>query len=281
MIGRPVVRRLTADGLVIRAMSRDVERASRLLPSGCEIVRGDLRDLPSVEAAMRDCQAVYLNLAAPMRLRPPKWEPERDGTQAAIAAARRAGVMRIVRVSALGVDDAADEWWAASHKSQADHAVMESGLDGIILRPTWMMESLATFVLGGAIMRPNLRGAPLRWLAGDDLGRIASWALRAEFSQNRIVYAQGPERIEFLEAIRRFAAAMPKRLRLVPVPITPLRLMALISGKANYLVKLIDMTERHFARLDETPLEPDAPAATMRIEDYVAYVQRTADVPRK
>jgi uncharacterized protein YbjT (DUF2867 family) len=52
MLGQPVVRRLLADGYQVRVLSRSPERARAVLGEGCELVGGDVDDLPSLEAAL-------------------------------------------------------------------------------------------------------------------------------------------------------------------------------------------------------------------------------------
>lgn len=282
MLGRPVVRRLVAEGFRVRALVRDVGRARRMLPVDCEVHQGNLFEPASLAAEMRSVDAVHLNLAAPMRTSAPSWEPELHGTRAALQAARAADVRHLLRISALGVDDAAPQWWAARHKAEADRAVVESGLPYTILRPTWFMESIPTMMFGSTILRlPLPDDARLRWLAGDDFARQVAAAISDRSAMNAIVVSQGPELLSFNEALARFRRAWPGRLVTLPVPAPMLRLMSHLSGKAHYLWHLLEMTQRHFARLDRAPAPTPLPAAIMTIEDYVKYVKQTSDRPRK
>ena len=278
MLGRPVARRLVTDGFHVRAMVREVDRARRLLPSDCELVTGDLRDAASLEPAMRGMDAVYINLAAPMKARPPNWEPELHGTQAIIEAAKRTSVKRVLRISAMGVDDAANQWWAADHKARADAGLMGSGLAWTILRPTWLMESLATMVLGRFLLTISLPGS-LRWLAGDDLARQLAAALRSGAAIDKVYHPQGPELLTLRQASARFAAT--SGLRMLCLPMWPMRLGSMVNGRAAYLTALLKMTVNHFSRIDQRLLPTDLPSARMRIEDYVRYMRESGDRPRK
>jgi uncharacterized protein YbjT (DUF2867 family) len=279
MLGRPVARRLLADGLEVRAMVRDVARARKALPSGCEFVRGDLRDAAVLDMAFRGMDAVYLNLAAPMKSRAPKYEPELHGTQAAIDAARRAGVKRMLRISAMGVDEAAASWWAADHKARADRALIDRGLVWTIFRPTWLTESLATMVFGRVLMLFDI-AAPLRWLAGDDLARQVSASVQSSLAVNTITYPQGPELVTMRDAGKRFAVAWGG-LRVLRFPLWPLEFGAMVNGRAAYLHRLLRMTVEHFTRIDQQEIPTMLPAATMTIEDYVTYMRESGDRPRK
>jgi uncharacterized protein YbjT (DUF2867 family) len=283
MLGRPVVRRLLEDGLSVRVIARDVARAKALLANACEIVRGDVRDDARLLDALEGCDAVYINLSEPMTSRPPAWDIEMEGTRATVAACRASGVRRVMRLSAMGVDDAAAQWWAARSKRDADRSLMESDLDWTVFRPTWLMESLCTLRAAGRVMLcPDLPRSPLRWLAGDDLGRMVSAALRSDRAIGQVYQPQGRESLTIAQALRRFVAAWRKqRLRIVPTPLWSMRLGARFSGKAHYLVSLMDMTRDHFARIDREAVASDLPLATMTIEDYAGYVERTGDWPRK
>jgi uncharacterized protein YbjT (DUF2867 family) len=278
MLGRPVARRLISEGFRVRAMVRDVDRARQLLPPDCELVKGDLRDAESLDAAMRGVNSVHINLSPPMRSRPPEWDPELHGTQAIIDAARSSGVKRLVRISAMGVDEASSEWWVADHKARADRALMDSGIAYTIVRPTWLMESLATMTLGRRVMWFNLPGS-LRWLAGDDLARQVAAALGSDESANRIYHPQGPELLTLRDAAARFAAACG--IKTLRVPMWPIRTGALFNGRMSYLNSLMEMTVRHFSRIDQQAITTDLPAATMTVEGYAQYMKETGDRPKK
>ena len=119
MLGRPVVRSLVEAGLRVRALVRDAARAVHLLPEGVELVWGDVRKPETVESAMGGADAVYLSLNTPFA-RKATFDPDRDGTAVAVEAAQRVGVGHVLRLSALGVPDGSDEWWAIDRKRSAD-----------------------------------------------------------------------------------------------------------------------------------------------------------------
>jgi uncharacterized protein YbjT (DUF2867 family) len=285
MLGRPVVRRLIEDGFSVRAMVRDIARAKVLLPAACEFAQGDVRDDARLLDALDACDAAYINLAEPMLRRRPAWDVEVEGSRAVIAACRSSGVRRIIRVSAMGVDDASAEknpWWAAVSKRDADRAVLDSDLDWTIFRPTWFMESLCTLRVAGRFMLcPDLPRSPLRWIAGDDYARQVAAALRSVAAIHKVYQPQGPELLTIAQASRRLRNAWTRRLRIVPMPTFLMRLATPFSPAAHYLVSLLDMTRDHFSRIDRESIATDLPAATMTIEDYARYIERTGDWPTK
>lgn len=102
-LGWHVARKLLERGARVRALVRDPSRVREL--EGVEIVRGDLRDADSLERAVAGCGAVF-HVAADYRL----WTRDPDamfrsnveGTRNLLAAARRAGVERVVYTSTVG-----------------------------------------------------------------------------------------------------------------------------------------------------------------------------------
>ncbi|WP_067663777.1 NAD(P)H-binding protein [Nocardia miyunensis] len=124
-IGGAVVRQLAGRGERVRAFTRNPQAAR--MPDEVEVVRGDYTDPPSVAAAMAGARAVFLvNVPAPGR-------PDTDA--ALVAAARSAGVSRLVKLSAIGTGDPALRDFANWHVP-GERAVRESGTTWTILRPS-------------------------------------------------------------------------------------------------------------------------------------------------
>jgi NADH dehydrogenase len=102
------------------------------------LVEGDLLDGPTLEAGMHGCTSV-IHLVGIIREKPRQGvtfdRVHREGTIAVVEAARRAGVRRLVHMSALGTrPDAISNYHRTKH--QAEQAVQTSGLDWTIIRPS-------------------------------------------------------------------------------------------------------------------------------------------------
>ena len=105
-VGGATARALLARGDEVRALVRDPARAAELLPSGVELVAGDVTDPPSVAAAVAGCDLVF-NAAG----LPEQWVRDEGifdrvnarGTENVIRAARDAGVRRAVHTSTIDV----------------------------------------------------------------------------------------------------------------------------------------------------------------------------------
>jgi nucleoside-diphosphate-sugar epimerase len=99
-IGARLIERLARDGWSIRALARSDAAAARVREAAADPVRGDLADRAALERGARGADVVF-HAAAKVQ----DWGDWRDfrrinvdGTKAVLAAARAAGVRRVVHV---------------------------------------------------------------------------------------------------------------------------------------------------------------------------------------
>lgn len=97
-IGRPLVRRLVAEGCAVKALVRGPSDVGELPPPAIEVVRGDIRNRADVSRAIDGCELAF-HLAVDRSSR----EAIVDGAANIADAAARAGVPRIVFTSSTGI----------------------------------------------------------------------------------------------------------------------------------------------------------------------------------
>jgi len=104
-VGGHLIRRLLSDGWRVRALGRSAEARAGVQALGAEPVAGDLTDRAALTRAMDGVEVVF-HVAAHFKL----WGPMSlfrrinvDGTRNVVEAAERAGVRRVVYVSAAAV----------------------------------------------------------------------------------------------------------------------------------------------------------------------------------
>jgi dihydroflavonol-4-reductase len=105
-VGGAVARALLERGDQVRALVRDPGRAGGLLPSAVELVRGDVTDAASVEAAVAGCELVFNAMGLPEQWLADESTFDRVnavGTETVVRAARQAGVGRVVHTSTFDV----------------------------------------------------------------------------------------------------------------------------------------------------------------------------------
>ncbi|MES2937886.1 MAG: NAD-dependent epimerase/dehydratase family protein [Pseudomonadota bacterium] len=103
-LGGHLIEALARHGVPVRALARSQDSAARVRARGAEPALGDLDDVSVLRAAMRGCGTVFHAAAwLPDHDRDRAWRVNVRGTANILAAARAAGVRRVVYVSGTGV----------------------------------------------------------------------------------------------------------------------------------------------------------------------------------
>jgi uncharacterized protein YbjT (DUF2867 family) len=179
----------------VRVMARDPQgRAARSLASaGAEVVRGDLDDPASLDAAMAGVRGLFSVLKPDAA----GGDLERSQGVALVEAAARAGVRQIVHSSVCqgGTHESFPKWneayWSVSywtHKWEVEQAVRAAGFEHwTILRPSFIMTNLThgraqvlfPQLREGRLVSPVLPGVPVQMIAPEDIGAFALAAFQA------------------------------------------------------------------------------------------------------
>ncbi|MGB3672787.1 MAG: SDR family oxidoreductase [Phormidesmis sp.] len=138
--GQRIVERLLAEGIEVKALVRDREKAIAQLPAGIEIVVGDVLDPDSLTAAVADCQVLLsatgatpsLDITGPYKV-------DYEGNKNLIDAAKLAQIDQFVMVSSLCVSKLLHPlnlfWGILYWKQQAEDYLKRSGVPYTIVRP--------------------------------------------------------------------------------------------------------------------------------------------------
>ncbi|OIJ84943.1 NAD(P)-dependent oxidoreductase [Streptomyces sp. MUSC 14] len=201
--GSEVVLQLAARGEKVRALTRDPARAR--VPAGVETVRGDFTDPDSLAVAMAGMTAAYL-------VSPPGPGAAHDA--ALVAAARAAGVRRLVKLSAIGTDEPEAGPSSAWH-GEGERAVRESGAEWTVLRPS----SFASNTLAWA--EAVRRGEPVPNMSANgasgvidprDIAEVAVRALLDAGHAGRTYTLTGPEAISVPDQVAVLAEVLGRPL---------------------------------------------------------------------
>jgi uncharacterized protein YbjT (DUF2867 family) len=149
-VARHLTRLLVARGHRVRALVRNPDHVADVEADGAEAVVCDLEDGSSdLEAALTGTDAVVFAAGAgPGSGAARKHTVDRDGVTRTVAAAERAGVGRLVVVSAMGTDDPPtdDEVFSVylRAKAEADRIALASGLEVTVVRPGGLTDDEGT-----------------------------------------------------------------------------------------------------------------------------------------
>lgn len=238
-VGPHVVHALRARELPVRALVREPARASRLAAWGVETVRGDVADPASLARAAAGVEVVVHLVAI---IRGSRADFERvmaQGTRNLVAAARDAGVRRIVLASALGLEERTKDavpYYAA--KWEMERAVKESGLEHAIFRPSFVFARdggvLPTFVRLARlapvtpIVGPGSQRLQPIWI--DDLAEYFARAV-AEPVAGRTFELGGPDAVTWNEFWERLKRTLGVRRPSLHVPFAAMRVQAALTER--------------------------------------------------
>jgi uncharacterized protein YbjT (DUF2867 family) len=215
-VGSNVVRLLAERDIPVRAMTRNPSR----VPDGLG-VPADFTDPASLDAALDGASALLL--VAP----PGSTQPAHD--RALVDAARRAGVPRLVKLSAIGADlPRLGDWHAPG-----EEAVRASGAEWTILRPT-------TFATNMLFWAAGIRdGAPVPNPFGDgrqgvvdpgDIAAVAVAALTDGVHTGQTYTLTGPDLLSLPEQVEIIGKALGRAVSTVELSVDQWREQMLASG---------------------------------------------------
>lgn len=177
-VGRTLVRQLAEAGEKVVAVSRGITPAD--VPAGVDAIAADLADPATLGAAFAGADAVFLLVAG-------------DDPDGVVAAAKDAGVRRLVLLSSQGAGTRPD---AYAHAVSFERAVAGSGLEWVILRSGGMASNV--FAWAQPIREHRSAAAPfgdvgLPFVDPDDVAAVAAAVLREDGHLGRTYVLTGPE----------------------------------------------------------------------------------------
>ena len=274
-IGRHIVRKLAAEGAVVRVAGRDPEQALSLKPMGslAQIVplAADVCDPPSVRAAVAGADAV-INLVGIL------FENGRQafrrvhvaGAETVATAAREAGARALVQVSALGADAQSKSAYART-KAEGEAAVLKAFPNATILRPSVvfgpgdgfltrfaaMARYLPVLPVIGASFCPHIKRVDgqtqIKMFGSDgprfqpvyvaDVAAAVVAALGRKDARGRLYELGGPRVYTFKELMELMLAVTRRRRLLVPVPFGLAAIQAFFLGHLPGHLLTLDQVE--------------------------------------
>lgn len=209
-IGAPLCAFLQAAKLKFRAVAHSAESLSQLQSVGVAAVQADMLAPSTLDPAMKDVETVFL-VSPPGPQLP---EMERN----VVAAAKRAGVKRIVKSSAIGANPHASGAFLRWN-GQAEQEVTSSGLAWTILRPNGFLQGLGgnfgRSVAADGVLRMFGGGARVSYVDVRDVATCALAVLGQQGHDFRVYDVTGPEALSFEEIATRLAAKLRKPVRFI------------------------------------------------------------------
>ena len=296
-VGGRLLPLLVADGWRVRCVARQPEHLSPRVPDGVEVVQGDLLDAASLSAAMQGMEAAFY-LVHSMGATGDFETQDRLAADNFAAAARAAGVQRIIYLGGLGEDQL-----DLSAHLRSRHEVGER----LRAHEVPVIEFRASIIIGSGslsfeMIRALVERLPVmvmpRWVRvtaqpiaiGDVLAYLRA-ALSLKLDGSLMVEIGGPDQVSYGELMREYARQRGLRRLMIPVPLLTPRLSSLWLGLVTPLYarvgrKLVDSLRHPTVVRDASaqglfPIRPvgvrEAMARALRNEDSSFVLTRWSD----
>ncbi len=238
--GREVVKQLSERGVPVRAMVRSAEKSPDLRLPHVELVRGDLGDPPSLDAALRGVQKAFIVTAV---------GPDCvEWFESFFAAAKRAGGPHVVKFSGMGAGDA--KTLILNQHAVTDEELRTSGLPFTVLRPNSFHQNLlwsaGSIKSQGAFYLP-LGDARQSLVDVRDIAAVAAEVLTGTGHEGQVYDLTGPESLSYHDVAATLSQVLGKPVRYVPVSLEAAKESMLQAGMPEWNAKAVTDLYRVFA----------------------------------
>lgn len=242
-VGRHVVQRLAQAGYRIRVVTRQPSLANYLTPSGkvgqIALLRGDVRNERDVASAVEGA-TIVINLVGILKPGGGRSFDQMHVESAALVAraAAKAGVRRLIHVSAIGASKESRSAYARS-KAEGEAQVRAAFPAVTILRPSIVFgPGDGFFNRFGALMRMSplvfpLFGAGVTKFQPVFVGDVAEavlHALASAVTRSKTYELGGPVVYSFKELLTLIANLTERKPYFIPIPFFLLDIMAALTG---------------------------------------------------
>lgn len=251
-VGRNVVRELAKRGWRVRAAVRRPHHAQFLRPMGAvgqiQLTQANVRHRASVAEAVRGADVVINLVGILFPQGAQKFNAIQSAGAAHIAeAAKAAGAIRLIQISAIGADATSASAYART-KAEGEAAAMKHFPGATIIRPSIVFGTEDEFFNKFAAMATTSPVTPLPLIGGgktrfqpvyvDDVADAICAALENPNSAGKTYELGGPQIYTFRELLEFILREIGERRPLIPLPFPVASLVGLageIAGAAPFI----------------------------------------------
>jgi uncharacterized protein YbjT (DUF2867 family) len=286
-VGGRLLPLLVADGWRVRCLARQPEHLAPRVPDGVEVVQGDVLDPASLSAAMQGVEAAFYMVHS-MGATGDFETQDRLAAGHFAAAARAAGVQRIIYLGGLG-EDGPDLSAHLRSRHEVGGRLRAHGVPVIEFRASIIIGSgsLSFEMIRALVERLPVMVTP-RWVRvtaqpiaiGDVLAYLRE-ALVLKVEGSVIVEIGGPDQVSYGELMREYARQRGLRRLMIPVPLLTPRLSSLWLGLVTPLYarvgrKLVDSL-RHPTVVRDASAKRLFPIRPVGVREAMARALRNED----
>lgn len=229
-IGSEVVKQLAATGATVRAAVQATSKTDKIKQAGAEPFVMNFTDAASMRAALEGVERAFL--ITPVI-------PDQAAVSAGfVAAAKAAGLKRLVKLSAIGADSGLDYQFVKDHY-QAEQNIEDSGIAHTFLRPNFFMQNmlgLETIKTQNAFYDSS-GDSKASHVDARDIAAVAVAALTGSEHEGKAYTVTGPASLSNFEIADKLSTITGKTITYVPVSDDDARGALKAAGLPDWLVE--------------------------------------------
>ncbi len=246
-IGVPVIKNLINDGFQVKAVSRNTDKAKKLFSTyeTVEIVKADLRDVQSLQNALKNTEYLYLNLSTHTTDINVPFAEEREGIENILKALDKNSIKQIIQISGLGALDNID-----SHntfrfipniiRKQGQKLIKDSGIPYTILHCSWFLDSFVFYRRNNVYSVIGNDINPIYFTNCYDFTQNLINAIANEKTFYREFPVQGKKGYIHSKAAKNFLASFSEKANVKTVPVSIISLLAIFNNELKFVKHISD-----------------------------------------
>lgn len=231
--GSEIVKQLSAVGVKVRALVRNLAKAEAIAQPGVEIVEGDFSQPETLKTALQGVEKALL--LPPFDSRMVEWQSN------FIEAAKHSGIKHIVKFSALGADQNSPVSLLKWH-GQGEKQIEESGISFTHLRPNGFMQNfltLAPSITTQGVFYQPADNAKISHVDVRDIVAVAVKSLTEDGHEGKVYTITGPQALTFDEIALQLTALIGKQVKYINVSPTDFQRTLLDFGQPEWLINAL------------------------------------------
>ena len=283
--GQFIVRSLVNLDQSVRVISRNAIKAKETLGSDVEIFEGDITDPKLIKASISGVKAIVISISAFTRKLIKKTRLiERDAVIAILEEARKNQINRIVYISVYDLRmDHLKKLKAlplGEIRLEIENILKESNFNWTVLGCCPSMEMFFAMLRGTKLYVPGGGFNPFPTVSPVDLGEIAAQTtIRSDLGGRRFRIT-GPEALSYPQVAERLSVALDHTIKHIKVPITPLKVLSIITRPISPFIRYLLMGVKLFNNFPQD-LVDEVPNDHKILLDTFEYTPHTLEMEIK
>jgi hypothetical protein len=246
-IGVPVVRNLINAGFKVKAISRNLDKAKKLFGfyESVEIVKADIRDVQSLQSALKNTEYLYLNLSTHTTDVNIPFAEEREGVENILKAIDKNTIKQIIQISGLGALDNNDSqnnfrFVPNIIRKQGQKLIKESGIPYTILHCSWFLDSFVFYQRNNVYSVIGNDTNPIYFTNCYDFTQHLINAIGNEKAFFKEFPVQGKKGYTHSNAARNFLNIFSEKSKVKNLSMPIIRILALFIKDVKFVIHMSD-----------------------------------------